>query len=643
MSLKNNKSPGVDNIPAEFLKHNTSDNLVKDITLLFNYILESAEFPDFWCEGLRNPIFKSGSRCAANNYRGITVLPIFEKIFEILIQKRLEFIDTAFKMQDPHNAGFQKNSRTADNIFFLKSLIEKQLIMGKNLIVIFVDFSQAFDRINRAILFFKIDKLGLKGRLIDVLKSIYSKTSFRVKQGGKISEKLFDICGVNQGGNASPILFKKYMQDLISYLDEYTGVNMSTQLLVHRSWADDLFLVSTQNSDAQSQLNGLIRFCSPNQMVVNNVKTKVMTFGKPLLVNLKLNGTTLEVVQSYKSLGILINSTKTITANVFKLHPDYLVKQAKKAAFSIFNKTKQIGNIPPKYMLFLYQSMIQPVLLYGSEIWGFHKAASETVDKFYLWFARTILNVKASTSNVITLGECGVLPPGIICHINCILYAIRLKDIQHDDVLRCIFNQNLQLHDLGFNTWYSKVFSLANSYGIDLREMSYSDSTKRIIKEKISNSFLQKWHHDLCNLEDNPLLRTYVLFKRRFALSSHLIHVKNNLYRNAISKIRCSSHLLHIERGRHNRPKTALEKRVCAFCSTMIENEIHFICDCSIYTNIRTTFFSKVISLFPNFEYLNSQEKFKFLSRNETPILLTWLGQFILNAFELRDQKMKEL
>ena len=376
---------------------------MKAITLLFNYILELGEFPDSWCEGLRNPIFKSGSRCSTKNYRGITVLPIFEKLFEILIQKRLEFIDTAFKMQDPHNAGFQKRSRTVDNIFFLKSLIEKQLIMGKNLIVIFVDFSRAFDRINRAILFYKINKLGLRGRLIGVLKSIYSKTSFRVKQGGRISDKVLELCGVNQGGNASPILFKKYMQDLISYLNEHTGVNMSTQLLVHRSWADDLFLVSTQTCDAQNQLNGLIRFCLPNQMVVNNVKTKVMTFGKPLAVNLEFNGTSLEVVQSYKSLGILINSTRTITGNVFKLHPDYLGGQAKKAAFTIFNKTKRIGSIPPKHMLYLYQSMIQPVLLYGSEIWGFHEGSSKTVDKFYLWFARIILNVKATTCNLITL------------------------------------------------------------------------------------------------------------------------------------------------------------------------------------------------------------------------------------------------
>ena len=77
----------------------------------------------------------------------------------------------------------------------------------------------------------------------------------------------------NKGGNASPILFFKYLQDLVCYLDEYTGVNTITQLLVHRAWADDLCLVSTQSRDAQTQLNVLRNFCSPNQMITNNVKT----------------------------------------------------------------------------------------------------------------------------------------------------------------------------------------------------------------------------------------------------------------------------------------------------------------------------------------------------------------------------------
>ena len=141
-----------------------------------------------------------------DNYRGITVLPIFEKIFEIAVQNRIEFIDEAFLTEDIHNNGFKKGARTTDNMFILQGLIERQLSLGKSLIVIFVDFSRAFDLVNRNILFYKINKSGSKGRIIDTLRSLYNKTSYKVNINGSVSSSIKENVGVNQGGNASPLL-----------------------------------------------------------------------------------------------------------------------------------------------------------------------------------------------------------------------------------------------------------------------------------------------------------------------------------------------------------------------------------------------------------------------------------------------------
>ena len=144
------------------------------------------------------------------------------------------------------------------------------------------------------------------------------------------------------------------------------------------------------------------------------------------------------------------------------------------------------------------------------------------------------------------------------------------------------------------------------------------------------------------NLHLHPLLRTYVLFKNQFTMSSHLKYVKNPKIRNAISKIRCSSHLLGIERGRHTRPKTPIEKRLCIFCN-VLDDEIHFICDCILFTSIRSVFYSKVISMYSDFDSFTSKEKFIFLFSSDECILLTWLGQFILDAFETRDHELKRI
>ena len=207
------------------------------------------------------------------------MLSIFEKIFEIAVYNRLTFINEAFEKVDESNGGFLKGRRTSDNLFILNGLIERQMALGKSLYICFVDFSKAFDLITRHILFHKIMSLGWQGKIIDTLRSLYNKTHFRVKYNGYLSSPIMDSMGVNQGGNASGFLFRKYMANLGNYLRQEFGVVMGDNILAHLLWADDLILFSDTPEGLQKRLDGLMRFCSKNQMIVNELKTKCMAFG----------------------------------------------------------------------------------------------------------------------------------------------------------------------------------------------------------------------------------------------------------------------------------------------------------------------------------------------------------------------------
>ena len=131
--------------------------------------------------------------------------------------KRLTFTNESMGKVDRSN-GFIGGSRTSDNIFILQGLVQRQMIIGESLFVCFIDFSKAFDLVSRHILFYKILKGGWTGRVIDTLRSLYSKTHYRVKRGGKLSPMIPSLTGVNQEGAASGILFRKYLQDLYEYL-----------------------------------------------------------------------------------------------------------------------------------------------------------------------------------------------------------------------------------------------------------------------------------------------------------------------------------------------------------------------------------------------------------------------------------------
>ena len=628
--LKNGKSAGIDCIPPEFLKASKS-SISEDLCLIFNYIIETRDFPSDWAVGLRSAIHKSGVKSSTFNYRGITVLPMFEKLFEILVQKRIEFVDEAFENKDRYNGGFKKGSRTTDNIFILMGLIHRQLSLGLILILILVDFSKAFDRINRAILFYKIKKSGLRGRVIDTLISLYSKTCYRVKHQGKLSELIREDIGVLQGGNTSPMLFNKYMFDLKDYLDSDTGVCTLEEIVVHMLWADDLFMVSTAPAHAQRQLDNLTKYTSPNQLIANDIKTKYMVFGKSDTFTLRLNGKRIKRVKHSKCLGIIVNSVQTLQGDIFRENPDYLKDKARKSVFGFLNRVKRIGNAPPKCMFDLYECLTQPILLYGSDLWGFSNTNISSLDLLLNWFLRIILGVKQGTCIPMLLGESGVYPPSILCHINVILYYIRLNNLPHGSVLKSVF-LDVQHQDslCTANNWCSNVKSIAIRYGLNLDSLPNNCETKKYIKSVIKDKFVSDWRD---NMNSRPGLRLYTLFKHDFRLEPYLQNIKNTNFRKMFTRLRTSSHFLEIERGRYvDKPEC---DRLCSVCK-IVENEFHLVMVCPLYYDLRHEFLQIVNNMFPFLNQYSPYEQFLFFMGFNDCNLHCIFAKFIGRAFEIR-------
>ena len=297
-SLKNNKSPGIDLLPAEFIKGCKAKPLPLVTDVLY-YIINNGDFPDIWPEGLRSPVFKTGEITNKNDYQGITVLSVFTKIFEIAVNNRLNFIATAYDCGDRFNGGFTKGSMTSDNIFILQGLIERQMILGKLLYLCMVDFSKAFDLVNRNILFFKLIKAGIHGKVIDAVRRLYRKTYFRLKHHGLLSPLTLDSHGVNQGGNTSPTLFRQYLSDLSDFLPQKCGLCISHDIITHLLWADDLVVVSDSKTGLQKQFDGLLSFCEKNLMIVNELKTKVITFGCKQDIEIFFNIQKIETTSHY--------------------------------------------------------------------------------------------------------------------------------------------------------------------------------------------------------------------------------------------------------------------------------------------------------------------------------------------------------
>jgi hypothetical protein len=144
--LKTNKAAGMDNITGELIKYGRRTLKQKIYKLICN-IWNSEILPAQWNEVIICPIYKKGDRLNCNNYRPIMLLNIAYKIYAILLNNRLSEI-TENKLGD-FQMGFQPNRSIIDNIFMVRQIFEKYYEYNIEIHNIFVDYSQAFDSLNR--------------------------------------------------------------------------------------------------------------------------------------------------------------------------------------------------------------------------------------------------------------------------------------------------------------------------------------------------------------------------------------------------------------------------------------------------------------------------------------------------------------
>ena len=236
---------------------------------------------------------------------------------------------------------------------------------------------------------------------------------------------------------------------------------------MHVLWADDLILITDGESGMQRHLVGLLKFCKKNLAIVNEIKTKCMAFGKIKKVTVKFNGKIIEQVDRYKCLGNIITPIYRFNSDPFKLNTTYACDKARKALYAVSHRTKNVSPLSPEVKFHLFNSLILPILTYGSEVWSVRKSTLNVLDKVFLRYVRCALSIKATTSNIITVGESGQYPPSVACTISLLNFTNRLYHMPDSTLAKQVFNELKNLHELGFHTWASEVLALGREYDID--------------------------------------------------------------------------------------------------------------------------------------------------------------------------------
>ena len=186
-SLKNNKCPANDNITNEYLKNSTEKMLPIYISL-FNLILDTGIIPDSWLEGVIRPIYKRyGEPQQPENYRPITILSCFGKLFTTILNLTLNNFLQFYNILEENQARFRAGYSTTDHIFTLHALTEILKKKNKKLFCSVIDFSKAFDSVWCIGLWMKLLGYGIQGKIFRVIYNLYRNIKSCILHSGEQS------------------------------------------------------------------------------------------------------------------------------------------------------------------------------------------------------------------------------------------------------------------------------------------------------------------------------------------------------------------------------------------------------------------------------------------------------------------------
>ena len=134
------------------------------------------------------PVHKKGEYSDPNNYRGISLISCIAKLFTTILNKRLLKWGAANDVLTDAQFGFRPGFGTIDAIFALEALICSTLSKGKRLYCCFVDYKRAFDTVDRTLLWTKLSYLGIRGKLLNVLRSFYNGTKTTIRIGNEYTD-----------------------------------------------------------------------------------------------------------------------------------------------------------------------------------------------------------------------------------------------------------------------------------------------------------------------------------------------------------------------------------------------------------------------------------------------------------------------
>ena len=469
-------SAGWDSISACVVK-TTYDAFLTPLTHVMNLSVTTGVFPNELKVARVIPIFKSGDATSFSNYRPVSVLPLFSKILESLMFKRLISFVNEYGLLYQHQFGFRTYHSPNLALIYLIDKVSNALEDGDYVLGLFLDFSKAFDTVNHDILLSKLEHYGVRGVPLNWFKSYLCGRQQFVEYQSVCSNQRTITCGVPQGSILGPLLFLLYINDLAHVSSKIFFLLFADDSNLFLSGKNPNDLIKTMNAE----IANVVDWLRINKLSLNLKKTHFMLFrrrrAKMLLDNdVIIDGVTISIAEKTKFLGDMIDPFLTFAA-----HVQYIRGKVAKG-IGILYKCKKYFN--RNTLLTLYCAFIYPYLNYCNCIWeNTYQSYLDPLIKLQKRAVRTICGTERNAHTECLFGELKVLNMSKL-YVYCVqLFLFKYHHKQVPETFDEFYTLNRDVH-----TYFTRQSALFHTTGATT---SQKCKTIRVAGVNIYNYFYQ--------------------------------------------------------------------------------------------------------------------------------------------------------
>nr|CAD2196648.1 unnamed protein product [Meloidogyne enterolobii] len=359
LSSKNISNTSPDGIPYIFYKK-CAYTLEFPIHYIFSYCLMTNTIPEIWKLAIVQPIPKKTKIKTPEDFRPIALSCTISKLFEKFIYNELIEFSNRNKLFSDIQHGFIRSKSVTTQLLEIVEDFSLGLEQKKMIDIVYFDISKAFDSLPYERLFKKLEILGIRESLLELIKQMLTNRNYQVKVGNTLSNAYTASSGVSQGSILSPLLFNLYFSDINKLC--------FTENVKIKLYADDIkayqIYTKKDNLKLQSFINKFQEYCIANGLKLAIKKCQTLYLGNGNDKNeYFIDGISIDSKNEVvRDLGILFSPSLK-----FSEHIEFIANKASKIMYNLL-KTLKTKN--PKILIHMFNTYVRPGLEFASPIWN---------------------------------------------------------------------------------------------------------------------------------------------------------------------------------------------------------------------------------------------------------------------------------